>query len=326
MVALLASRLAHYLSFQKNETLPVSFAYNWLVWTTLAGALHWGIVGYWVLSHEAYASLQNYMIISIAVFGLAGTTALSISDQIRTLFPLFFMGPPALALLIRGDEQDLTLAAMGMLAIAYVLVTARTSSRDYWHAIRNRELAEQRARQMEQLSITDQLTGLKNRSFFDKRFRSEWKRNDRQRSPLSLLMLDLDHFKQLNDTYGHAFGDHCLQQVGEVLESKLHRETDLASRYGGEEFIILLPDTDASAAAVIAERLRMAVSNLELTFDQTAIRITCSIGGATTFPDFHDQRDQLLKQADDALYKAKGDGRDQYQAYNALDFGSAQSV
>ena len=156
------------------------------------------------------------------------------------------------------------------------------------------------------------MTQLKTRSYFDTRFREEWKRGDRQQSQLSLLMLDLDHFKDLNDRHGHVFGDYCLQRVAQTLKSDLQRETDIVARYGGEEFVVLLPDTEAEYAALVAERLRQAVADIEITHAGENVRLTCSIGGATALPDFHDNRESLVKNADAALYRAKADGRNRY--------------
>jgi len=314
MLLVLVSRLAHYYYYLKHFPIQVSIANNWLVWTILFGALHWGLMSFWILSNDVYRALNIYMIVTGAVLGIAGTTALSISRRIRILFPIFIMLPSIIALVTRGNAEDLTLAAMAGLAFIYVTVTSKTASQDYWHAIRNQSLAEQHATEMEQLSVTDPLTQLKNRSYFDKRFSEEWKRGDRQESALSLLMLDLDHFKLLNDVHGHVFGDICLQRVANILDSEIHRETDIVARYGGEEFVILMPDTNSVEAAAVAEKLRIAIAEIALDNAGEAVRLTCSIGGATSSLNFREKRETLLKLADQALYRAKEKGRNRYQA------------
>jgi diguanylate cyclase (GGDEF)-like protein len=174
--------------------------------------------------------------------------------------------------------------------------------------LRNLAIAELRA-------ATDALTGLpNNRSARDtaRRMVAEAGRGDR---PLSALLLDLDHFKQINDTFGHGPGDEVLAAVGEVLRSTI-RESDFAGRYGGEEFLILLPDTDATGALEVAEKLRAGVATIAVpTVDR---RITTSIGVATLPGDAHDTP-TLLRAADRALYSAKANGRDRVESVATTD-------
>ena len=166
---------------------------------------------------------------------------------------------------------------------------------------------------MEQLSITDQLTKLKNRLYFDKKFDEEWQRSSRMKLPLSVLLIDIDNFKEINDNYGHLFGDECLRLIASTISSELLRASDCVARYGGEEFVALLPNTEEDETRAIAEKLVKAISNVGSKIDDKKINITCSIGGATTLPDYQDNKEHLLKQADIALYQAKNNGRNQYQ-------------
>lgn len=314
LLLVMTSRLAHYIAWRRDVRLETKRFSDWLVYTILAGALHWGLMSCWVLLYPAYSSLDIYVIVTAAVLGIAGTTALSISRRIRLLFPALMMLPSIIVLFLRAGTPDLILASMAVLSLVYVGVTSRTASEDYWRAIRNQELAENHAREMEKLSVTDQLTQLNNRSYFDTRFREEWKRGDRHGGELSLLMLDLDLFKALNDRYGHVFGDLCLRQVADTLRSGLQRETDIVARYGGEEFVVLLPDTGAAEAALVAERLRQAVADVDIRHAGDRVRLTCSIGGASAIPDFHDNREELLRRVDAALFRAKEEGRNRYRA------------
>lgn len=173
----------------------------------------------WAVLNPEYSDIRFYRVISIATLAIAGTTTLAISTRIRLYYPLFVFTPFILALIYTGGTDSMVLAAMATLAFIYVFFTSRIAHQDYWSAITNSALAERHAEKMEKLSITDQLTQLKNRSYFDMRFGEEWKRCDRQYSFISILMIDLDHFKVLNDSHGHAFGDHCLREVGKVLRS-----------------------------------------------------------------------------------------------------------
>ena len=179
--------------------------------------------------------------------------------------------------------------------------------------IKGRELekaiaAEKSARQeVERLSNTDALTGLNNRRYFNAVSEREFELAVRHKKPLSALMLDIDHFKRVNDTYGHAVGDLVLVEIAAVC-LKLMRSTDLCARYGGEEICMLLPETASSGAQAIAERLRAAISSLALEADGHAFAVTASMGVAESMSD-EDSLPGLLKRSDDALYKAKRDGR-----------------
>jgi len=172
------------------------------------------------------------------------------------------------------------------------------------------QLARQR-RMLETLANIDSLTELANRRHFDERFALEWAQASRDRQPLSIAILDIDFFKSYNDRAGHAMGDHVLQEVASVLTNGMDSPTDLVARFGGEEFALLMPGMDATAAFRLAERLREATANLALRrLDSTeADSITVSLGGATLRPGSNESAAELLKAADDHLYRAKHEGR-----------------
>ena len=325
LALIMLSRLGHFFVDRFNPSLPVSQRRTWLVTTILTGALHWGLMCFWILTHDGFRHIEFYLVASAAVLGIAGTAALSIAREIRILFPLFMLVPTTIAYLYRHESDDWVLASMVVLALVYVIGTARTTGRDYWQSIENELLAAQRAIEMEKLSITDQLTQLNNRSFFDMRFSEEWSRGCRQGSVLSLLMVDLDRFKRLNDTYGHVFGDVCLQRVAEVLRREVKRESDLVARYGGEEFVVLLPDTDAAGACRVGEILRQAIEAIDIEHGDETIRLTASVGGASCRPERTTAAAALLKRADEALYRAKAAGRNRYEAAAEAGIREAQA-
>lgn len=163
------------------------------------------------------------------------------------------------------------------------------------------------------LAAVDGLTGLANRRNFDEALRSEWARAARGQYALSLLMIDVDHFKAFNDDYGHQAGDDCLRQVAGIIAESGKRPADLAARYGGEEFSLLLPDTDHEGALRLGYQLRRAIEALQIPHEgsrQFGV-VTASIGIASLVPDKHGGigPEVLLSAADDQLYEAKGAGR-----------------
>ncbi|MDX2009744.1 MAG: diguanylate cyclase [Myxococcaceae bacterium] len=177
----------------------------------------------------------------------------------------------------------------------------------------NHELEEKRAA-LEQLSRIDGLTGLVNRRHFEERLAAEWARSERYRAPLSCLLLDIDHFKKVNDTWGHPFGDVVLKEVAKVARRAL-RDVDVIARYGGEEIIALLPETSPDEAWRAAERVRMGVEAMRLTCRTVEppeqVRCTASIGVATAPAPTIESAEQLVQLADECLYEAKQGGRNQ---------------
>ncbi len=160
-------------------------------------------------------------------------------------------------------------------------------------------------------ALTDALTGAGNRICLDNVLTREFELAQRYRQPLSVLMLDIDHFKCVNDNFGHAAGDKVLKTVAETIRNA-SRCADMTFRYGGEEFVVVLNKTDLPGAKITAERLRTTISGLSCIYDHTDISITISVGVATLIPG--ETKDEFLKRADKALYMAKENGRNQIQA------------
>jgi diguanylate cyclase (GGDEF)-like protein len=176
-------------------------------------------------------------------------------------------------------------------------------------AQRTAELEESN-RKLSAMASTDGLTGLANRRSFDEVLAREWARARRKREPLALAMIDVDHFKPYNDHYGHQAGDDCLRQVAAVLAHAVRRGTDLAARYGGEEFAFIAPATSTESALAIAEQLRADIEELRLPHEKSPLgHVTVSIGVAAIVPDDGQDTDLLIRSADQALYRAKTQGR-----------------
>ena len=168
---------------------------------------------------------------------------------------------------------------------------------------------------LENLAFIDGLTDVPNRRALNERLAEELARCKRQQSALAVLMLDIDCFKALNDSSGHAAGDACLRRLGQALRQSLNRPGDFVGRYGGEEFCVILPDVDAAGTLALAEKLRVNLAALRIFHPASPIadHVTVSIGCVCRQPDPHTQADDLLREADQALYRAKAGGRNRVE-------------
>jgi diguanylate cyclase (GGDEF)-like protein/PAS domain S-box-containing protein len=214
-----------------------------------------------------------------------------------------------------SEDAELLQQVTDQLAIAIhqssLLAAVQRQSEQLARANRALETAN---RKLNDLSQTDSLTQVANRRRFDTTLLEEWKRLGRTQLPLSLIMLDVDHFKQYNDYHGHPAGDECLVAIAETCEQTVNRTSDLVARYGGEEFAVILPSTNQQGALKIAERMRSAVRNLDIVNFETkteTVYITVSLGVASLIPSPEASVSTLVEIADRALYQAKQRGRNQ---------------
>ncbi len=180
-----------------------------------------------------------------------------------------------------------------------------------------RELRQEQERldrlnhQLDEMAHQDELTGLANRRYFFEHFHQEWNRHLRFTAPLSLLVIDVDYFKNYNDTYGHQAGDECLRRIAEILVSSARRAGDFVARIGGEEFVALLARTEAEDACALAEKLRWRIEQAAVPHAASKVAkvVTISVGAATTYPHPDQRLEDLLRRADEAVYAAKAQGR-----------------
>jgi diguanylate cyclase (GGDEF)-like protein len=196
----------------------------------------------------------------------------------------------------------------------YVLVQIS----DVTPAVDREHLLRATAQKLHGMAHVDALTRIGNRRHFDEMLAREWRHAQRQRQSLALVMLDVDHFKFYNDLYGHQRGDECLRTVAEVINSVAKRPRDVACRYGGEELVMLLPDTDLASAVTLAQKVVDRLRGMQLPHPASPSRcVTLSAGVVADVPEMGVDPDALLQMADRALYKAKSHGRDQVATYGA---------
>ncbi|WP_456379680.1 GGDEF domain-containing protein [Thiolapillus sp.] len=215
--------------------------------------------------------------------------------------------------LVAGNFFCISTNVMGMVASYSMEYDSRRGFLLQQQLRRERSQLNLVNRRLEKQVLTDELTDLANRRSFFERFHEEWRRVRRERQYLALVMIDIDHFKEFNDAFGHQAGDECLKQVAAVFQEHARRAGDVPARLGGEEFVLLLPETSPVAACEKAEAVRKSVARMEIHAPQQGLlegrHISISCGIAAVVPDQESSPDDLLAQADKALYQAKEQGR-----------------
>ena len=253
--------------------------------------------------------VRTRFLVSICTICLCsgGLLAYNPSLPLSLVYNLALLGPAVTAVMTRTTDH--AFGVLIVVASAYLVATAHRTCREYWKAVENEALLAQKTRDLKQMTRRDGLTGLKNRACFDSTLEYEWKRVVRNPGSLVLLMCDIDHFKQVNDRYGHLAGDEYLKMIACLLKAVFRRETDIVARYGGEEFVVLMPDTATEKAVQKAEEIRSSVENAVLNHGGHRISTTVSIGIAATSMGMTGDRQSLVSMADQCLYQAKSDGR-----------------
>lgn len=290
------------------------FGQRYLIYSTLVSAL-WGVSGFILFSQEMLVQAVHVILLAGAVVAAMPVLALSgfaLYVQIATI-----LLPITLNLLLLGNGAQHSLA-MATTLLGMLLAMASRSITSLLNDLQTVQI------QMQEQAHTDPVTQIANRRFFDGIFKTEWRRAARDGKTLSLLMIDVDHFKRYNDRHGHHAGDQCLQIIAQCIKSVARRASDVVARHGGEEFVILLPDTHLDDAFLLAERVRKSVEEQRIPHSDGAIPriVTVSIGVSSCTPNT--PRDtqimddasiiypaMLLNSADRALYRAKRNGRNQ---------------
>lgn len=309
------AKLTHHIVFTKKLSKNTDLLSKSIIINTIFSGLHWGVINAWAVIDLDLSQIHYIMLMTSVGFSMAGTANFAISEEIRKYYPFCIIMPGFIVGIISWDGEHLFIAFLAVLSLLYITSTAKIIAQDYWDAVHANLLMNDRALLLEELTNTDPLTQLKNRFYFDKEFLTEWSRCSKQSSPVSLMMIDLDHFKNINDTFGHQFGDTCLVEFSTLL-SNLARDFDIVARYGGEEFIIFLPATSLEQSKKLAKNILNETSKLALKYEGEVVKIGCSIGIQSLIPNIEMNKVDLIKQADSALYMAKTQGRQRYYAYD----------
>ena len=260
----------------------------------------------------SYAAIQDYVpeyrhiLFAVIAVQFAIASGFTAPDRILTwTYRLTALGPIIFLPLLNPTDPNLATSGLILALFLFSLRSNRVSAREYWNSTRYRVALEARSRELEHASLSDPLTGIPNRRAFEAASADAYA----VPSTLAAMIIDADHFKELNDRYGHAFGDDCLVRMAQALASILGSRAGLVARLGGEEFAVVLRHCTPASARALAEAMREAVNGVTTRQGHATIRLSCSIGVAVGEVGDEESWRRLLARADAAMYRAKTNGR-----------------
>ncbi|MFH1154287.1 MAG: GGDEF domain-containing protein [Pseudomonadota bacterium] len=286
---------------------------RFFLFTVVLTALSWGTGFALFMIQDGEHPAKLLMAICSTGLCAGGIVAFIPGRMLSVVFNVLMLIPCAVSMWIMTDNYSMALM-IALFSLYMILVSLRGNA-EYWDALENEFFLGQKSRELEKISRMDVLTGLFNRRHFDEIFNYQWNLSLREQRPLTLIIADIDHFKRINDTHGHLAGDAFLKGTAMILENVFKRETDIVARFGGEEFIVLLGNTDKEPARMVAEEFRSAMAAFSLPHRDEALRATVSLGIASCIPDPGRTGIQLISEADQALYRAKREGRNRVRLY-----------
>jgi diguanylate cyclase (GGDEF)-like protein len=286
---------------------PLEWARRFTI-ASWASALWWG-TGCMLVLTTTDNSIAQLILIAVQAGYLGGATIRNAASPAAAQGQVYLiLGPLLVGAELSGELHLMLFGIFVVIHIVASIELVRYLSNSTMRLL----VADER---LEMLAVTDSLTSLSNRRAFDDALTAEWRRAARSGRPLSLLMLDIDHFKRFNDSFGHQAGDECLRSVAAAIRANVRQAVDTPARYGGEEFAVILPYTDEVGALGVAEKLRAAVEALGIArASRDKAPVTVSLGVATAHPNGQGEPALLVATADKALYAAKAAGRNRAMA------------
>ncbi len=290
------------------------YSYNPKLWSRLFAsavwlpAITWGIICAVSILNPGYKDMAHLAIIIASGYAGGGVIVI-LPSRVLTIGLVGCLLVPSILVLFSGVQSDPFLQIFLLLYMIGMMTVTRTPYHTYLSNIKHAEM-------LEQLNKIDGLTGLNNRSFFDQSLTREFKQAQRLKSKLTVILLDIDNFKRVNDKHGHLIGDECLRNVAKTIKTCIKREMDIVARFGGEEFAVILPGTGSKGGVRLAEAIRTSIEMLPSLYGKTACHLTISAGVATMIPTQKEQKETIIAKADAALYQAKSEGKNKVVLYS----------
>lgn len=295
------SALAHF----SNRMRP-GFRDLWLyifAFNAVAPALSYGVLLSLTMLNAGYQPLFEYLLMAVFALVSGGVINFAPHKAILLAFLAALIVPPTITSLFFAESRQLV-GILLMIYSAFMFVQTNRLNREYFQMIDQQE-------QLEKLNNEDVLTGIANRRYFEAALRKSWKVHMRAESRIGLLIIDIDHFKNVNDTHGHPTGDAVIKSVAQCIAQSCQRDTDEVARIGGEEFAVLVGFASEKSIKGLSEKIRSRVAALEVPFEEKHLQVTVSIGANLIAPKPKIDIDDLFRIADQHLYVAKENGRNQ---------------
>ncbi len=301
LVGLSRTLLAHLSNRMRPQFRDVWWAL--FVINGVAPALCYGILLALSLTNPTYAIMFEYLLMAVFAFVSGGAINFAPNKKLLLAFHSGLIIPPTIAALFWSETQQM----VGVLLIiygAFMFVQTSRLNREYFQMIEQQE-------QLERLNNQDVLTGISNRRFFESALQKGWKIHMRAESMIGLIIIDIDHFKSVNDTHGHAAGDAVIRSVANCIAGACQRETDEVARIGGEEFAVLVGFASEKSIVGLGEKIRRRVESQRVSYEDKVLTVTVSLGAALIMPKPNIDKNDLFRNADKSLYAAKEGGRNQ---------------
>lgn len=245
----------------------------------------------------------------LAIGGIASSAIVALMPRISlALCNLIILLVPSI---VAGFylENKMPYAIMLLVYVSFIGLMGFRASKEYQRSFEIETQLDKQKKVLEQLNKIDALTCINNRGYFNIEFENQWQLASRNEYPLALLLIDIDHFKRFNDEHGHLCGDACLVHVASLISQQINRKTDVVARFGGEEFVVLLPSCNTAEAEKVAEKIRSAIEANPCTYGEEQLSVTASLGVASLVPNANTESHVLIEAADKAMYSAKSAGR-----------------
>lgn len=271
----------------------------------------WSVAFGHSLMEPRLAPIFPAMVLASCAMSAAALNSLTPSRWLAEFTIIFVLLPTMLLMLFHTERWQL--AILMVWYVVYLLIMSTRIRKEYFAFLAAEMRLVEQQQALKELNNTDHLTQISNRRFFERRLKYAWELAKRSLNSIAVVTLDIDHFKDINDSYGHPAGDRCLIVVAAILKKISKRSTDVVARVGGEEFAILLANTELKAAIAIAENMRYEIEHTAI--DGLPLKVTASFGVHAQTPSQGASRDSMLKAVDKALYHAKQNGRNQVCSY-----------
>jgi len=298
---------------------------SWLIFfsfSSFAQASAWGYLFFLAVGDPRMESMNFALILAIGGLSAGAMIALNARLWVGLTNISLVLLPGMCAAIFVTD--DYSLAVMIAIYFFYLVMIGKRSHKEYQRAFKIESQLETQRLELEKLNKIDPLTMIYNRGHFNSTLEFQWNNGIRTHQPQSLLLIDVDHFKLINDKKGHLFGDECLVYIANSIHTIAKRSTDLIARFGGEEFAVLLSNTTPNEAKVLAELIRKEFEESPFVYENESLDVTVSIGISSLIPKPDQKPNLLIEQADSALYRAKNEGRNCVRYFDP--FSQAQKL